>query len=63
MFSTNASRWVLPFLLFDVSLVLGKILVPIHPHGPRNNRRRAEPIDLELRNAETFLWGDGGKLH
>lgn len=60
MLSSSSSRWILPFFLLDISHVLGRILVPIHPHGTFGSRRRAQTPDLDLRSAETFLWGDEG---
>ncbi|KAF2711379.1 hypothetical protein K504DRAFT_531975 [Pleomassaria siparia CBS 279.74] len=60
MLSSTSSKWVLSFLLFDISLVLGRTLVPIHPQGPAHNRKRAQPADLDLKSEEVFLWGDEG---
>lgn len=53
----KATRWALPFLLFDVAHVLGTTLVPIRPGGGRNGKRNVVQ-DVEVLSQETFLWGN-----
>lgn len=61
MLPQSLTSCFLPFLLFNLPGVLGsRDLVPIRPDGGRVKRRDAAAFDLK--NQETFLWGNSGKI-
>lgn len=49
----------LPLILSSLPSVLGRDLVPIRPNGGKKRDASA----LNLKNMETFLWGDSSNLH
>ncbi|KAF2871420.1 hypothetical protein BDV95DRAFT_668071 [Massariosphaeria phaeospora] len=57
MFLSRNSAYI-ALSLAIVRCVQTETLVPIRPLGVSSNSKRQEPSGLDLRNTETFLWGD-----
>ena len=56
--------FVVFLLLWSFQEVVTKELKPIRPHKGKNSKlgKRTAVTDLDIRNNQTFLWGDEGEL-
>ena len=61
MLSFTVDKWGLPLLFLGAQNVYGRELVPIRPGGGRGNTKRQDASGMDLRNMESFLWGEAGQ--